>query len=784
MRIPRLVIIVGPAAVLYVLAARASSQVAESAGLFVALSALAIAVLPLALRGARVDRRVSAVAVMATAIAVALASARSSDVWLDRLHDVSWLVVVSLVLGLALPTTMARWLRLLVVVGFAASAGLAALASNAGLVPPQTLGVVVVAGLLAAGALHQVMLTARGHAVEGGLTAIAIVTLGVGLAYAWFGPLTGALASVVETMVGAMLWFAHLAWVDARWRGLRRTGVPFLVASTFVFIVGYLWSPGRSLDPWERGVAVVVAAVLWWLVFAVTQRVSRRTVWSTSEKLAAAAARARRALYSASDLEAVALAVLGPLGALAADPEERCEVVALEPPLRIRLASGARVEIRTGDAPEPLMRALGVDSSPHVLDLLSLRERIVREPDLRPLVGLMELRGMGAVVPCVSTDHLEGLLVLPLARRSEPLSSVESDALLRLGRALGTRLSSTLAERRAQSHIHEVSELHRSAQARVAELETEVQQLRGQCDVLGRGFAEDPSLHVAYSPSMRRVQTRAVELAASDRPVMLCGASGSPLLQVSRFIHDRGPQRDAPFIVIDCATTSPEEASSWLDSALGGTLVLRDLPALPVEIQSRLANAIESESHATLPGPRIMATVRTTRAEHESPLGVDPDLARVLGANALMVPALRERREDVPSLVLLAVDRGCRVLARDPVGIDQTAMEALVDHEWPGDVAELELVVQLAVARVQGRTIGVSDLPPLAWAPAPLEEALDGTYVEVERRLLEQALRVAGGNKSEAARRLGLKRTTFLDKLRRHGLETPLSGDVGGSAVG
>ena len=150
----------------------------------------------------------------------------------------------------------------------------------------------------------------------------------------------------------------------------------------------------------------------------------------------------------------------------------------------------------------------------------------------------------------------------------------------------------------------------------------------------------------------------------------------------------------------------------------------------------------------------------------------------------LLIPSLRERREDVPSLALLAIDRACRVLGRDPVGIDQAAMGALVDHDWPGDVAELELVIELAVARASGKTIATADLPPLAWPATDDGESLDGTYVEVERRLLERALQRSGGNKSEAARRLGLKRTTFLDKLRRYGLEQRAPEDVGGTAVG
>ena len=111
-------------------------------------------------------------------------------------------------------------------------------------------------------------------------------------------------------------------------------------------------------------------------------------------------------------------------------------------------------------------------------------------------------------------------------------------------------------------------------------------------------------------------------------------------------------------------------------------------------------------------------------------------------------------------------------------------MGALVDHDWPGDVAELELVIELSVARAVGTTIMPEDLPPLAWPPTDELESLDGSYVEVERRLLERALRRSGGNKSEAARRLGLKRTTFLDKLRRYGLEQRESEEIGGTAVG
>ena len=85
-------------------------------------------------------------------------------------------------------------------------------------------------------------------------------------------------------------------------------------------------------------------------------------------------------------------------------------------------------------------------------------------------------------------------------------------------------------------------------------------------------------------------------------------------------------------------------------------------------------------------------------------------------------------------------------------------------------------MVELAVAKASSKTVAFCDLPPLAWPSTDDGESLRGTYLEVERRLLERALLRSGGNKSEAARILGLKRTTFLDKIRRHGLEQRAAG--------
>jgi DNA-binding NtrC family response regulator len=499
---------------------------------------------------------------------------------------------------------------------------------------------------------------------------------------------------------------------------------------------------------------------------------------------------ARLSLVGGATLEDIASGVLVPLKRAFESANGSPELYTLEPPLRVRLDVGDRANVRTGEAPDAVTRLLFANDHHSILDLGSLRDRVVREPSVREALSAMQGRSIGCVLPCVHLEHIEGLLFLPSIGSSGTLSRVELEELGRLGDSLGGALASALAQRRADTQIHRLSSLRRDAEDRITMLEGELEQLRGQCDVLGRGLAEDQTLHVAYSQSMRRVQTRAIELARVNDPVLLIAPAGSPVLPVSRFIHDRGPRWESPFVVADCSAapldqvmsllfgSEAERRTGWFQSATGGTLLLRDLPALPKPAQARLAQALAEDGTGPDDGtaspsmrPRMIATSRAPMGELRRRGALDPNLANSLSGPGLTIPSLRERREDVPSLVLLAIDRACRILARDPVGIEQRAMEALVDHDWPGDVAELELVIELAVAEASTKTIAVNDLPPLAWPAAHEGESLSGTYVEVERRLLERALLRSGGNKSEAARMLGLKRTTFLDKLRRHGLE-------------
>ncbi len=777
--------IVGPAAVLYVLAARAPSTASALLAWTLGLSGLVFTLSPLVLlRGEPARRGSERLGLMGASLAVAIASSQSAVPALSLVHALAWLAAALTAFDLALHKDTRRAVRATV----AAGATLLVLPLLALRTPLAELCVPVL--IVGTGVLHYVELDSRQRTLEGLLVSVAFVGLATGLAALWLQPGAPLVAAGVEISLATVLWLGHLGWIDPRWSHLHRFAPPFTLASIVVLLLSTSLA-GLPPKGWGLQAAVLGLVVLWWFTYRLADDLARRLVWRHLGSLPEVVRTLRRSLPLGGSIEDISTCVLTALARIFGDSADRVELYTFRPPLRASLAASRRAILRSIEVPPSIQVAVLADPHSEPLDLLSLRGRIVREPALRELVLAMEQGGIGCVLPCAHEDDVEAVLLLPLASRDEALTRTDLDALSRIAALIGAACSAALAGRRAQSHINELSCSYRAAQDRIADLENELAQLRGQCDLLGKGKADDDSLHVAYSASMRRVQTRAIEMAGLDDPVLLEAPAGAPVLPIASFMHERGPRWSAPFVVLDCSALQADQQSSmllgsesdnrlgWLQSAAGGTLLLRDLPALSRAAQQALAIALErreatqvDDHHAERLPARIVATSRLSLLELERRQALHPALCAKFGSLVLSIPPLSERPEDLSSLVLLAIDRACRVLGREPIGVRQDTISALLAHDWPGDVAELGFVIESAVARAKGPTIEPSDLPALAWPRAPQSsESLDGTYVEVECRMLERALQRAAGNKSEAARLLGLKRSTFLDKLRRHELE-------------
>jgi transcriptional regulator with AAA-type ATPase domain len=285
-------------------------------------------------------------------------------------------------------------------------------------------------------------------------------------------------------------------------------------------------------------------------------------------------------------------------------------------------------------------------------------------------------------------------------------------------------------------------------------------------------------------PAMRRVAEQA-RLAARVRvPALIVGERGSGKEWLARTIHAAGDDRRRPFVALDCARLPPAALAGALfgegelaRAGDAGTLYLREPSRLPRELQQRLAALAGAADEAR--GPRLIAGLCRGPDEEVRAGRLLDELAARLGTLTIGLPPLRERREDLPRLVEGLLERAGAAAGRRVTALAPAAWEVLRSYPWPGNIAELYAVLVGACGRAAGERIDATDLPlflrlgskPAAAAdrPLPLKELLEGA----ERRLIELALRRAGGNKSRAAELLAVWRPLLLRRMSALGVADP-----------
>jgi DNA-binding NtrC family response regulator len=410
----------------------------------------------------------------------------------------------------------------------------------------------------------------------------------------------------------------------------------------------------------------------------------------------------------------------------------------------------------------------------------TLEAKIVRDPPLRPLIAaLVDLDAL-CVVPLIHDAELEGALVVPRAGRRRALTLEELAALDGLARHIAGFLAVLGSDARAQERAERAFIDARLAETASDDAVREAERLRHELRAL-HGLPRHDVLEakpIAYSASMRALLAALTEHAGSDAPLWLTAERGVEVASVARFVHEGSPRKAAPLVAIACASLSADEASGFLGRVLqageGGTILLSDLAALPLETQRSIAELARAAS-STAGKARARVIVAARHAPDALARGgaLAPELCEAFPV-VLGVPPLRARREDVASLVLLALDQAARVLGRSPVGIDAEAQARLLAHDFALNSLELQAVIERAATACEGPRIqaaGIALALGMSERAAREELALDGTFERIERRVLKRALERTSGNKSEAARMLGLPRTTFIDKLRRHNLD-------------
>jgi DNA-binding NtrC family response regulator len=286
---------------------------------------------------------------------------------------------------------------------------------------------------------------------------------------------------------------------------------------------------------------------------------------------------------------------------------------------------------------------------------------------------------------------------------------------------------------------------------------------------------------IGDSPAIRRVLKAAQVVAATDANVLIQGEGGSGKEVIARTIHQFSPRRAHAFVVVGCAGLAENEVDAGfvarVAEAGGGTLFLDEVSELPQSGQSRLLRLLERGGETSAgPAPRVIAT--TSR---DLWLAVEAgefrrDLYYRLYVVPLEMPPLRERVQDISPLLDHFLHQAAQAHGLEPPRITATAGRLLRRYMWPGNVRELKNFCERIAILFAGNEVAPDNLP---WeirrgdmsAGEDLIFRLPSSGInlnDLEVEAIRQALALAGGNKSRAARLLGLTRDTFLYRMQKH----------------
>ncbi|MCX8059914.1 MAG: sigma 54-interacting transcriptional regulator, partial [Aquificaceae bacterium] len=269
--------------------------------------------------------------------------------------------------------------------------------------------------------------------------------------------------------------------------------------------------------------------------------------------------------------------------------------------------------------------------------------------------------------------------------------------------------------------------------------------------------------------------------------VLIEGETGTGKSLLAKYIHYLSPRRDGPFVKVNCAaipealleaelfgymkgafTGAVRDKPGKVELAEGGTLFLDEIGDMPLSLQAKILHLVQGKEFERLGDTktrrvnvRIICSTNRNLRELMKHGQFREDLYYRIGVVKLYLPPLRERKEDIPLLVNHFVEKYARKYARRVRGVSSEAMKVLLSHSFPGNVRELENIIERAVITCMGSLIKPEDLQVDAERePVPQEE---------KERILK-ALEQAGGNKTLAAKMLGMHRTTLWRKLRELGV--------------
>jgi two-component system response regulator HydG len=308
---------------------------------------------------------------------------------------------------------------------------------------------------------------------------------------------------------------------------------------------------------------------------------------------------------------------------------------------------------------------------------------------------------------------------------------------------------------------------------------------------------------IGSSPAMIRLMETVAQVAVSEATVMVTGESGTGKELVAAAIHFNSPRKAGPFIKVNCAaitdtlleselfghekgafTGADRRKEGCFVQADGGSLFLDEVGEMPIAMQVKLLRVLQERELTRVGGEQLIPVdVRLIVAtnQHLAQMVSDgtfrEDLFYRLNVVELRIPPLRERREDIPLLAAHFLSWFAEKNQKPVARFSPRAMDLLIHHRWPGNVRELMNTIERAVVLCRSSCLTEDAFAPLAQRPlkvdAPFSDSVfpaDVPLERVEREVIVNTLASANGNKSEAARRLGITRKTLREKLKKYEL--------------
>jgi len=316
---------------------------------------------------------------------------------------------------------------------------------------------------------------------------------------------------------------------------------------------------------------------------------------------------------------------------------------------------------------------------------------------------------------------------------------------------------------------------------------------------------EDLSSHasiITQDLGMQRVLETATQIAGTDTSVVIYGESGTGKELLARFIHQHSQRSEGPFVAFNCGALHEEIAASELfghekgaftgatatkiglfEAAQGGTLFLDEVAEMPLLMQVKLLRVLQEREVMRVGSTQpididvrvIAASNRDLKAAVEEGQ-MRNDLYFRLNVVTLSLPALRERRDDIPLLAYYFMRKFSTIMEREVQEISTEAMQRLVDYDYPGNIRELSNFIERAVALAHETTLDIEHLPQNLGSLSvtvfkPERAATPSTLKEQETEHILHALKMADGNRTQAAKILGIDRVSLWRKLKKLGID-------------